>query len=200
MTVTIGTTPVSVSYSDNQLGYFRTDISRYDISGQMLEIHRVSDSPAWGAVYCRSRQIMTAIAPASCEAISVEKKFLRQAGDKWEPATKFNVGDLIKVQLIIKANRDLEYITVNDERAACFEPVEQMPEPIYSEGVCFYRENRDASTNMFVTSMPKGTYVLTYDVWVNNSGTYSSGIASVQSQYSPQISAHSGGNTIESDR
>ncbi len=200
VTVTIGTTPVSVSYSDNQLGYFRTDISRYDISGQMLEIHRVSDSPAWGAVYCRSRQIMTAIAPASCEAISVEKKFLRQAGDKWEPATKFNVGDLIKVQLIIKANRDLEYITVNDERAACFEPVEQMPEPIYSEGVCFYRENRDASTNMFVTSMPKGTYVLTYDVWVNNSGTYSSGIASVQSQYSPQISAHSGGNTIESDR
>ena len=92
----------------------------------------------------------------------------------------------------------MEYVAIIDNRAACFEPVEQLPTPIITEGIYFYRENRDAATNMFVNRLPKGTYLLSYEVYVNNSGTFSSGIASIQSQYAPELSAHSAGTTLSS--
>ena len=90
----------------------------------------------------------------------------------------------------------MDYVAIIDDRAACFEPVEQLPTPIFAEGIYFYRENRDDATNMFVTHLPKGTYVLTYELFANNSGSFMSGIASVQSQYAPALSAHSAGNII----
>ena len=42
----------------------------------------------------------------------------------------------------------------------------------------------------------KGTRVITYDVFVNNAGTCSSGIATLQCQYAPQQVAHSAGTTV----
>ena len=91
----------------------------------------------------------------------------------------------------------MDYVAVVDDRPACYEPVEQLPKPIVSEGIYFYRENRDSSTRFFITHLPKGTYLLTYDMWVNNAGSFTSGIATVQSQYAPQLSAHSAGGIVE---
>lgn len=139
---------------------------------------------------------MSEVEASSCEAVSIEKKFFKQVGNDWIETERFNVGDRVKVQLLIHANRDMEYIAITDDRAACLEPVEQTPAPLYSEGLCFYRENRDSATNMFVTRMPKGTYMLSYELWANNAGTFASGIATIQSQYAPQLTAHSAGNIL----
>ncbi len=87
----------------------------------------------------------------------------------------------------------MEYVVIDDNRSAAFEPVDQLPGYIYSEGVAFYRENRDAVTNMFIPYMPKGTYLLTYELNVNNAGSFTSGLATIQSQYAPSLSAHSSG-------
>ena len=92
----------------------------------------------------------------------------------------------------------MDYVAIIDDRPACMEPMDQLPTPVYSEGLCFYRENRDASTRIFIDHLPKGTYLLSYDVWVNNAGEYTSGIATVQSQYAPRYSAHSAGGEIVS--
>ena len=139
---------------------------------------------------------MTDIKAVAGNDISIEKTLLKKVGDKWIIATDYKVGDLIKIQLTIKAKRDIDYVTITDERAACFEPTEQLPKPIFAEGIFFYRENRDEATNIFVTNLPKGTYLLTYDMYVNNEGEFASGIATIQSQYAPQITAHSAGNHI----
>ncbi|WP_289818437.1 hypothetical protein, partial [uncultured Duncaniella sp.] len=112
-------------------------------------------------------------------------------------ADSFTIGDRVTVRLLLKADRDMDYVAIVDDRPACFEPVEQLPAPMYSDGIRFYRENRDASTRIFIDHLPKGTYLLSYDMWVNNAGTYISGIATVQSEYAPQYSAHSSGDSIE---
>ena len=88
-------------------------------------------------------------------------------------------------------------LSSGSNRAACFEPVEQLPRPIYSEGICFYRENRDSATNIYVTHMPKGTYLLEYEMFVNNAGTFSSGVATLQCQQAPQLTAHSAGAILK---
>ena len=91
----------------------------------------------------------------------------------------------------------MDYVAITDQRGACFQPVEQLPQPVVSEGIYFYRENRDSSTNIFVTRLPKGVYRLSYELYANNAGTFSSGIATLQSQYAPAMSAHSSGRLIK---
>ena len=102
----------------------------------------------------------------------------------------------MKVVLTVKASREIDYMAINDQRAACLEPVEQLPEPIWSEGICFYRENLDAETRIFIDRLPKGTYQLAYEMWVNNAGSFASGIATAQSQYAPELTAHSSGSRL----
>lgn len=196
ISISINDTPLSVNYTDSYLGNFRADISDMNPSEATLTITKSEGTPAWGAIHSNSERSMSSVEAASCDAISIEKRIFKSVGHEWSSADSLKVGDRVKVQLLIHANRDMQYMAITDERAACFEPVEQMPRPIYSEGLCFYRENRDASTNIFVSNMPKGTYMLEYEMWVNNSGEFSSGIATIQSQYAPQLSAHSSGNKI----
>lgn len=167
----------------------------------MLEMARSGDSPAFGAVYYRFKANPSDIKSQGCDAVKVEKRLLKRvASDKgydWVEATSLNVGDRVKVVLTVNASRDLQYVILTDNRAAAFEPVDQLPGYIFSESTAFYRENRDASTNMFIDWLPKGTYILSYELNVNNSGEFTSGLATIQSQYAPALSAHSSGTVYK---
>ena len=195
---------IATNKFETATGYIRTDISALSPSGKTLTIAKPASTPAWGAIYRQFTQAMTTVDASACDDLSIDKQLYRQVatpnGITWQKADSISLGDVVKVSLTIKANRDLDYVTVVDERAACFEPVEQLPQPIFTEGIYFYRENRDAATNIFVDHMPKGTYIISYELSANNIGSYSSGIATIQSQYAPNITAHSAGTTIDISR
>ena len=187
---------ITPSHFETITGYLRADISSLSPSDKKLTVAKHGNNPSWGAIYRQYEATMTDINAIAGNDISINKTILKQVGDAWLPTDSFAVGDRVRIQLTIKSYRDIEYVSISDERAACFEPIEQLPRPIYAEGIYFYRENRDDATNIFVNNLPKGTYLLTYDMFVNNQGTYSSGIATIQSQYAPQITAHSAGNLL----
>jgi len=86
---------------------------------------------------------------------------------------------------------------VVDERASCFEPVDQISGYRYADGCYYYLETKDSKTNVFFGSLLKGTHIISYDVYVTAPGTYNAGVASAQCQYAPQIAAHSAGTLIE---
>ena len=90
----------------------------------------------------------------------------------------------------------MEYVAITDERASTFAPVDQLPGYVWDGGLSFYRENLDASTRLFVSWLPKGTYHISYDMTAAAAGSFVSGIATIQSQYAPELTAHSGGTTI----
>ena len=165
-------------------------------SNKKLIIGKHGALPAWGAIYRQYDATMTEINAVAGNDISINKTILKQVGGSWLPTDTFAVGDRVRIQLTIISYRDIEYVSIADERAACFEPTEQLPKPIFAEGIRFYRENRDEATNIFVSHLPKGTYLLNYDMYANNEGEFSSGIATIQSQYAPQITAHSAGEQI----
>lgn len=183
-------------------GYFRTDISAMNPSGATLSIVKPGDAPSWGAVYCQYSDLMTDVEASGCAELSVTKKLLLinstpDGVNTSDVAAPLVTGDKVRVQLTLKVERDLDYVAIVDDRPACFEPVEQLPQPIFIEGIYFYRENRNSATRIFIDHLPKGSYILNYDVWVNNAGDYASGIATVQSQYAPQFTAHSAGSMIK---
>ncbi len=199
--IKLGGKEIHPSSAERTSGYFRMPVEWKPGHSSSLQITRTSDSPAWGTLYMHSTQQMTEIESASCPELSIEKTLTTgivnaDGSSNIEFADTLSVGQKVKVTLTIKVERDMDYVTIVDQRAACCEPVEQMPKPIFAEGLYFYRENRDSETRIFIDHLPKGVYLLSYEIWANNAGTYASGIATIQSQYAPAFTAHSSGRQI----
>lgn len=188
--ITLNGKPLDISPLDRTLGYYRTVLPATDRKST-LKVSRKGDSPAWGSLITRSTSPLREVEPSSSPDLSIEKSIILPEG-----ADTLAAGMKVTVKLVIRTGRNLNYVTIRDNRAACFEPVNQLPAPVWQDGVCFYTENRDAVTNIFVDTMPKGTYVLTYPLWVNNAGRFTTGIATAQSQYEPAITAHTGAEII----
>ena len=132
-------------------------------------------------------------------ALSISKKlFVKTPTSTIIPIeqTQLKKGDKVITRLVITTDRNLEFVALKDLRAACFEPVEQRSGYIWREGTGYYQTTKDASTQFFFNYLSKGTYVFEYELWVNNSGSFTSGIASVQCQYAPEFISHTGGERI----
>ncbi len=186
---------------DSAVGRFNINLTERAPQGGSMVIARGSDSPSWGSVMTFAKPEMTGIKAVSTEGLSIQKKLYlvtsNADGSKTvTETTEFNVGDLVRVELIIDVDRTLDYVSIDDQRPACLEPVDQLPAPVYQDGAWFYRENRDAVTNIFVSSLRRGVYRLSYEMRVNNAGKFAGGVASIQSQYAPGMTAHSAGAII----
>lgn len=198
--VSVGESVVTPAGVEAMTGYFRSPLSAGTSSGKELHVKKAEGAPSWGAVFCQYTDSITSVKESGCDAVKISKDiYVMEPGNEGVAAVKadtLNVGDKVRVRLTLTVDRDMDYVAIIDDRPACYEPVEQLPKPIIAEGIYFYRENRDSSTRFFITHLPKGTYILSYDMWVNNAGSFTSGIATVQSQYAPQLSAHSAGNMV----
>ena len=103
----------------------------------------------------------------------------------------------MKVRVTITATKDMSFVHIKDVRPATFEPVDVLSAYHYKNGVRYYQSTKDASTHFFVDQLTKGTYVLEYDVRVNNEGVFTNGICTIQSMYAPEHTAHSSGSKVE---
>lgn len=190
-------------------GYFQSAIEGKQVQPQMGNITvTVSDMkaglPSWGAVYWQYFEQYDKITAADIRSLKVSKEIFKaehtptgvrlKAISGQAPVT---TGDKIVVRLTVTSDRDLEYVHIKDTRAACFEPKDVLSRYLYKDRLGYYQSTRDISTNFFVDFLPKGTYVLEYEVYANAKGTYSSGIASVQCMYAPEFAAHSAGSVLE---
>lgn len=187
-TVSVDGRQVAVPAIDRRLGYFRLPVAAKAGGEVSVTVDKPAGTPAWGAVIRRSVQPLRSVEAASCDDISIEKTIIG--------SDSLSLGGKVTVRLLLQVKRNLNYVTITDARAACFEPVSQLPSVQYAEGVGFYLEPRDAQTDIFVSTMPKGTYVITYDLYVNNAGSFASGIATASSQYEPGITARSAGSIL----
>ncbi len=74
----------------------------------------------------------------------------------------------------------------------CFQVITQ-----YKNNLGYYQATKDASTNFYIYYMPKGKYVFEYDLVCNASGNFSSGFATLQNYYAPQMNARTKGDQLE---
>lgn len=170
------------------------------VSDGVLKVSRQSDGPAWGAVIRSYVAPMEDVKAASVPDLKIEKKFYRVSieNDK-ETLTEtenFKVGDKIRVSINLKNDLDMNYIAIIDERPSAFLPNLQISDYLCIDSLWGYKEVRDARTSFFFSFLPKGSHVISYDCYVAQEGEFASGVASVQSQYTPAMAAHSSGSVI----
>lgn len=193
----IGDTLVEPENSESYTGSFVEPITSLLTRETELTIDRQANYPSVGAVVSMRRLPMDSIMAVGCTDLSITKQLAVMRDGRWIASDRFNRGDRVRVSLTVRADADMDYVVISDACAATFEPVEQLPTPVWSENLCFYRENRDAAINLFISRLPRGIYVLAYELFATQEGTFASGVAQAQSQYRPAIAAHSGGAVVE---
>ena len=194
--VSIGGRQLTIEGAEQATGHIVMTLPA-NAAGKKLDIVRGnSEVPSYGSVISRFNRQSTEIKAASCSDLSIEKRITALRDGRWQYVDEVRLGEQIRVLLTIKAKRDLEYVTVIDERPASFEPVDQLPGWVWSAGAGFYRENRDSETRLFIDYLNKGTYQITIDMTASVAGTFTTGIATVQSQLAPSITAHSAGSRL----
>jgi len=193
----IGDTLLQPQGEEYATGTFTEQITSMLSRPATMTIDRQADYPSVGGVVMMRRLPMDSIKAVECQEISVEKSLCVFNGSEWVPGTDFKVGDRVRVELTLRVEDDLSYVVIEDLRAAGLEPAEQLPTPIVAEGLYFYRENRDSQTNIFIDFLPRGTYRLAYELFASQAGSFASGVAQIQSQYNPIVSAHSAGSIIK---
>lgn len=154
----------------------------------ILKIVKTEETPsAWGAAYAQFRLPLSEVErTASGLRVHVET-------DNESP----KVGDRLKLRYVITSDRDYEYVRLKAGRAACLEPVEALSGYEYRNGLGYYKEVKDASTNYFFERLPKGTYVLEMECYVERAGRYTVGAAKLNGVYAPEFSAYAPGMTLE---
>lgn len=182
-------------------GSFTMTLDAKEASKKELKVSRSASGPAWGGVVAQYESPIMEVKPSEVPELSIRKNLVAlEEGADGSLVTKegnaLKKGMMVRVTLTITVGRDMDYVALTDERSACLEPVEQLSGYAFSDGLGFYREVRDANTNLFFDFLPKGNHVISYDCRVSQEGDFSCGIATIQSQYSPLMTAHSSGAMI----
>ena len=168
-------------------------------SGSTLRIDRPADSSvSYGGVTTISTRPTAEVEAHALPELSISKRILAQRDGQWVETTDLIAGEQVRVDLIVTSARDLEYVTIDDQRAANLQPLpsEQLPRTLWESGTLFYRENNDECTRLFVLYMPRGSYHFQYTMTVTTAGSFASGLTTIQSQLAPAITAHSAATNL----
>ena len=195
-------------------GYFTEKISSKNVKPSLGHIEvsiqpnknndTTSISASWGSLYWQYFEDLDKITPAATP-VSLQKKIYIETISATGPiltevkdGAALKVGDKIKVRIIVKSDRNLEYVHLKDMRAACLEPINVISQYAYQNGIGYYESTKDVATHYFINWLPKGTFVFEYTLMVQHEGNFSNGISSIECMYAPEFTSHSEGLRVQS--
>ena len=180
--------------ADNAIGYIKKTVSGDVMNIKKVSVDKEGTGMGWGAVYAQYLESMDQIGEQG-NGLSVSRQ-LYKGNEALNESAPLKVGDKITVRLTVKADRDMDFVQIKDDRAACMEPLQAVSGFRWGNGLGYYQATKDASTQFFIDQMRKGTYVIEYQVYVNRTGEYQAGIATVQSAYAPEFGGHTRGYRV----
>lgn len=155
------------------LGYTKNQLSGN--IGNKLTINKSSEGVSFGGVYAQFMQKTTEV-EGSAAGLKVKREILNNS-------PQLHVGDRIVIRITIEADRDYDFVQVEDRRAACLEPVKQLSG--YHWG--YYIAPQDNATNYYFNRMAKGKHVFDTEYYIDRPGDYTTGTCTAQCAYSPEF-------------
>jgi len=161
--------------------------------------------PSWGAAYWQYFEDMDKVTTAATP-LKLERQLFVSVPTPRGPELRavsagqnLHVGDKVVVRIVVRADRDMEYVHLKDLRGSNLEPQNVLSGYRWQGLLGYYESTRDASTNFFINYLPKGTHVFEYALFVTHRGTFNAGLSTIQCLYAPEFSAHSEGQQITTD-
>ncbi len=204
LAATAGGQPVALSPGQTGTGYMKTSWPAAAVRPELgrVVLTKTDAGPAFGALYWQYFEDLDKVTPAATP-LSLERQLYRETASVSGPVlerltatTPLRVGDALVVRLVLRTDRALEYVHLKDQRAAGLEPINQLSGYRYQNGLGYYESPRDAATNFFLSTVPRGTHVFEYRLRAAQAGDFSGGLSQVQCLYAPEFGANSAGQRL----
>lgn len=166
---------LSADHQSAAIGYVKGHYQGADL--HQFTARKTTDHTSWGAVYAQFMQPVVEVQDASA-GLTIKRELLNKG-------QQLKVGDRVTVRITITADRDYDFVQVQDKRAACMEPVGQLSG--YHWG--YYCAPKDNVTNYYFDTLSKGRHVVETEYYIDRVGDYETGTCSVQCAYSPEFMA-----------
>ena len=190
--------PIEAPKATAGIGYVKT-AQTYN-GEKTFTAQKQSEGTSWGAVYAQFMQTTSDISDHA-SGVSVKREIIidhspltidhsaaqkstENNGQSSMVNGQCKVGDRIIVRLTITSERDLDFVQVQDKRAACMEPVKQLSGYDWRMGC--YVTPRDNVTNYYFDLLPKGKHVVETEYYIDRAGQYETGTCTVQCAYAPE--------------
>ncbi len=141
-----------------------------------VKVNKITSHESWVAAFVTFQQ-RTAEVQSAATGLSVRREVLKDGKPVSETGVK--VGDRVTVRLTITADRDYDFVTVKDNKAACMEPVETLSG--YRQG--YYKEVKDEMTALHFDQMAKGTHTVECEYYIDRVGDYLAGTVTAECAY-----------------
>ena len=184
-------------------GFYEKSYFKDEIKKQFSDISVIKEEKgiAWGGAHFQYFEEIDKVTPHVTNLQLDKKLFVKRETKKGtiiEPVSgPLNVGDLLTIRIILKADRDMEYVHLKDLRGSGLEPVDVLSFYRYQDGLRYYQSTKDVATHFFIDYLPKGTYIFEYDLRVQLKGRYQCGVAEIQCMYAPEFNSHSESEWLE---
>ena len=186
------------------LGYIKRSFTQKNVvDARKIEVEKRNPGIAWGAVYAEYESPISDVKQQGGELNVQKQLYVERMVDntpQLQPVTSktvLQVGDKVVSRLSIRVDRAMDFVQLKDQRGACFEPIGSVSGYRWNNGIGYYVDIKDASTNFFFDHLGKGVYVLEYSYRVSRAGTYETGLATMQCAYAPEYASHSASMTVE---
>ena len=159
-------------------------------------VQKSDEGVAWGSVHWQYLEDIGKITPHEGTPLTLSKQLFVKRNTKKGPELEVvdgpvEVGDELVVRVVLRTDRDMEYVHLKDHRGSGTEPVNVLSRYKFQDGLAYYESTRDTASHFFIDYLPKGTYIFEYSTRVQLRGEYQTGIANIQCLYAPEFNSHS---------
>ncbi|TWT53395.1 MG2 domain protein [Rubripirellula amarantea] len=179
-------------------GFYQERFVKSEIKPEMgnVTLTKVDDGVAWGSLHWQYLEDLSKVTPHDGTPLTLTKQLFVKENTKDGPKLMpvdgaVNVGDELVVRVVLRSDRDMEYVHLKDHRGSGTEPVNVLSRYKSQDGLFYYESTRDTASHFFIDYLPKGTYVFEYSTRVQLVGKYQTGFANIECMYAPEFNAHS---------
>jgi hypothetical protein len=185
-------------------GFYEQRFGAGEIRPELAEVRvqKIDEGVAWGSLHWQYLEDISKVTSYEGTPLTLTKQlYVKRNTDKGPKLQAVDgplqVGDQLVVRVILRSDRDMEYVHLKDHRGSGTEPVNVLSRYKYQDGLAYYQSTRDTASHFFIDYLPKGTYVFEYSTRIQLRGQYQTGVASIQCMYAPEFNSHSESLPIE---
>ncbi len=169
-----------------------------------ITVKKTDPGVSWGSAHWSYLEDISKVSRHEGTPLQLEKRLFKRTNAKAGPVINpvaegevLAVGDELVVRIVLRTDRDMEFIHLRDQRGSGTEPVNVLSRYKWQDGLGYYESTRDTASHFFIDYLPKGVYVFEYPVRVQHRGKYPTGYANVQCMYAPEFNSHSENINLE---
>jgi uncharacterized protein YfaS (alpha-2-macroglobulin family) len=204
--VTVGNQTIKPEKIEAGTGFYEQKFLRTEVQPSLgtITVKKTDQGVSWGSVHWSYLEDISKVTPHEGTPLKLEKKLFKRSYTKSGPVITpvkegeaIAVGDEIVVRIVLRTDRDMEYVHLKDHRGSGTEPTNVLSRYKYQDGLGYYESTKDTASHFFIDYLPKGVYVFEYAVRVQHKGKYPTGYANIQCMYAPEFNSHSENINLE---